>query len=381
MSRRKLQPGVPPQLEPAGIKRIRKKLLSWYDNERRKLPWRESPSAYGTVVSEFMLQQTQVSTVVPYYERFLKKFPSFKALAKAPEGDVLAAWSGLGYYRRARALRRTAEQVVREHGGELPRDYEALLRLPGLGKYTAAAVGSIALGLELAAVDGNVRRVMARLFALEGKAAGDTSIERHADALLAPRRPGDWNQAVMELGATVCTPRGPRCLVCPLQSDCKARGEGRPEAYPKAKPQPAVKRVEEIAVAAIKAGKVLLLQRGEEGAFAGMWELPRLDSREVDAEELTPARVLFDVVRIRAGSFKELGETQATFTHHRIRTRLVRATGLEGAVRRERHVAQQWVRLKDLDSLAASKAQRRLFELLWQDEKPKAKRRERRGRK
>lgn len=350
-------------------------MLHWYDEERRRLPWREAPSTYGTVVSEFMLQQTQVSTVVPYYERFLKKFPSFKALAKAPEGDVLAAWSGLGYYRRARALRRTAEQVVREHGGELPRDPDALLKLPGLGKYTTAAVGSIALGLKLAAVDGNVRRVMARVFALEGPEASDASIERHAGVLLAPRRPGDWNQAVMELGAAVCTPRGPRCLVCPLQRDCKARGEGRPEAYPNTKKQPAIRQVEEIAVAAIRDGKVLVLQRGEEGAFAGMWELPRMDTREVDAEELTPARVMFDLVRTRAGSFEELGETRATFTHHRIRTRLMRAARLQGAVRRQRHVAQQWVRLKDLDALAASKAQRRLFQLLMEQKTPTARRR------
>lgn len=359
------------ELDPALIRRLRKKLLRWYDEERRKLPWRESPSAYGTVVSEFMLQQTQVSTVVPYYERFLKKFSSFKALAKAPEGEVLAAWSGLGYYRRARALRRTAEQVVREHGGELPRDFEALLKLPGLGRYTAAAVGSIALGLKRAAVDGNVRRVVARLFALDGPASNDRSIERYAERLLAPRRPGDWNQAMMELGATVCTPRAPRCLVCPLQNDCRARGEGRPEAYPKAKKQPAVRQVGEIAVAAMKGGKVLVLQRGEDGAFAGMWELPRLDTREVDAEQLTPGRVLFDLARMRAKSFEEVGETRATFTHHRIRTRLIRATRLEGAVRRERHVAQQWVRLKDLDALAASKAQRRLFDLLRERESAK----------
>lgn len=364
MPRRASSPTDSIAIDPALVRRIRKKLLRWYDEERRRLPWRETPSAYGTLVSEFMLQQTQVSTVVPYFERFLKRFPSFKALAKAPEGEVLAAWSGLGYYRRARALRRTAEQVVRLHGGTLPKDPTALLALPGLGKYTVAAVGSIALGLKLAAVDGNVRRVMARLFALEGAAASDRSVERHAEALLAASRPGDWNQAVMELGATVCTPRNPRCLVCPLQADCRARGEGRPEAYPKTKKQPSIRIVHEIAVAAMKDGKVLMLQRGEEGAFAGMWELPRLDTREVEAETLTPQRVLFDLVRLRAKKFEELGEARATFTHHRIQTQLVRAVQSEGAVRRQRHVAHAWVNVKDLEQLGASKAQRRLFALL-----------------
>jgi A/G-specific adenine glycosylase len=349
---------------------MRRRLLAWYDGERRRLPWRETPTAYGTVVSEFMLQQTQVSTVVPYFERFVKQFPSFKALARAPEDEVLAAWSGLGYYRRARALKRAAEQVDREHGGALPGDRDALLDLPGFGPYTAAAVGSIALGLPIAAVDGNVRRVMSRIFALKGSTR-DQSIEAIAQGLLDPARPGDWNQSVMELGATVCTPRGPRCLVCPLQVDCKARGEGRPEAYPAVKQRPAVRLVAEIAVAVIKAGKVLLLQRGEEGAFAGMWELPRLDTREVDAEELTPARVLFEVVRLRAKRFEEVGEARATFTHHRIRTRLVRATALDGAVRRQRHVAQVWVKFEDLNGPAASKAQRRLFELLQAEGKRK----------
>lgn len=357
---------IPPLPDAGQLAFLRRSLLRWYDDERRRLAWREAPSAYGTVVSEFMLQQTQVSTVIPYFDSFTKRFPSFKALARAGEGEVLAAWSGLGYYRRARALKRAAERIEREYDGALPVDPAALLELPGFGPYTTAAVGSIALGLPLAAVDGNVRRVVSRLFALGG-ARGERAVEPLASALLDPARPGDWNQAVMELGATVCTPRGPRCLVCPLRSVCKARGEGRPEAYPVAKKHAATRMVEEVAVAAVKGGKVLLLQRGEEGAFAGMWELPRLDTREVDEDALTPARVLFDVVRLRAKRFEEIGEARAVFTHHRIRTRLVRATGLEGAVRRQAHVAQAWVALGELGEPAASKAQRRLLDLLREE--------------
>jgi A/G-specific adenine glycosylase len=349
--------------DPRTIAALRRKLLAWYDRERRSLPWRERPAAYGTVVSEFMLQQTQVATVVPYFEAFLKRFPSFKALARAGEEDVLAAWSGLGYYRRARSLKRAAEVIVREHGGNPPADSDALRALPGFGEYTTAAVGSIALGLPLAAVDGNVRRVLSRWFALEGR-TGEARLDSLASTVLDPDRPGDWNQAVMELGALVCSPREPRCLLCPVHVECRARGEGRPEAYPAVQKQPPVRRVEEIAVAAVRQGRVLVLLRGEEAAFAGMWELPRLDSREIEADALTPEHVLFEVVRLKAGRFIPLGESRATFTHHRIRTRLVRAESLQGAVRRQSHVAHRWLRPDQLAELAASKAQRRLFSML-----------------
>ena len=352
------------EISPADRRFIRKKLLDWYDRERRSLPWREHPSPYGTVVSEFMLQQTRVAAVVPYFKRFVRRFPSFKALSRASEEEVLAAWSGLGYYRRARALKRAAEIIVARHRGALPRDPEDLKGLPGFGQYTAAAVASIAQGLPLAAVDGNVRRVLARLFVIGGRSE-TRRIAAMATDLLDPGRPGDWNQAVMELGATVCTPRDPRCLICPLRRRCRALETGKVDRFPRPRRLPPVQRVEEVAVAALRRGALLVLQRGEGGSFAGMWELPRLDSRRIEAKNLTPDFVLFELTRLRAGDYSLLGRTESTFTHPRIRTRLYCTRSLRaGAVRRQEHIAQRWVRPGDLDALAASKAQRRLFALV-----------------
>lgn len=348
-------------LSASRLRRLRKSLLEWYDRESRSLPWRLEPSSYRTVVSEFMLQQTQVSTVLPFFETFISRFPSFEALSRASEEEVLAAWSGLGYYRRARALKRTAERIMADHDGELPCNAEALMALPGFGEYTAAAVGSIALHLPLAAIDGNVRRVVARLFAT----SEDAGISDQANRLLDLRRPGDWNQAMMELGAIVCSPRAPRCLLCPVHVDCRARRLGTVEEFPLKRKLPVLRRVEQVAVAAVRRGAVLLLQRGDDGPFAGMWELPSGDSRENPDGPPAPDKILLGLTRLRAKGFEFVGEAKAVFTHHRITTKLYLASGLgRGTPRRQRHIALRWASASELESLAASKAQRRLFELL-----------------
>jgi A/G-specific adenine glycosylase len=360
------EPGSVPEAKVAALRRA---LLRWYDEEHRPLPWRTEPSEYATVVSEFMLQQTQVATVLPFFENFMSHFPDFKHLADAAEQDVLRLWSGLGYYRRARLLKRTAEVLVRRYGGRLPRDPKELAMLPGFGDYTVGAVGSIALGLPLPLVDGNVRRVVGRLFALAGdltQGAGKKKLWAICGQLVDPERPGDFNQGLMDLGATVCIPREPLCLVCPLFEQCRARAIGYPDAYPAPVVRPPVKTVREVAVALIRQGKTLVLQRGEEGSFAGMWELPRLDSREVlEEQDLTPGRVLFDLVRVRANGASLLGRADSTFTNHRIRTELYRMEDAGSqAVRRQRHVAHRWAALSTLEKLPASRAQHRLFSLL-----------------
>ena len=347
---------------------IRHSLLKWYDEEHRPLPWRTSPSEYATVISEFMLQQTQVATDIPYFEAFLTRFPTFAKLAEAAEQDVLAAWSGLGYYRRARMLKRAAEIIVRDHKGRLPREPEELAKLPGFGEYTVGAVGSIALGMRLPLVDGNVRRVVGRLMALEGdlmKGAGKKALWDQCDQLVSHDRPGDFNQALMELGATVCLPREPLCLICPLFERCRARARGIPEAYPLKPRRPKMQLVREVAVALFKGGKVLVLQRGEGSSFAGLWELPRLDTRTVPAETLSPSHVLFEVIRARPASAESIGRAESTFTHHRIQSELFRAElAPRQTVRRQAHIAHQWLPPEALGDLPASKAQHRLFELL-----------------
>ena len=233
----------PPKLDGPAIAAIRRDLLSWYDRERRDLPWRRTQDPYRVWLSEIMLQQTRVETVIPYYERFLERFPTVSDLAEAPIDDVLARWSGLGYYRRARSLHEAAGQIVREHAGVFPEDSAEALALPGVGRYTAGAILSIAYGRPEPILDGNVIRILSRWLRL-GPEIPQSHLWTLAEDLVPEERPGDFNQAMMELGATVCTPRSPSCLLCPVQERCEARAEGTPERYPapKAKEKPVLAR-------------------------------------------------------------------------------------------------------------------------------------------
>src|SRR5579859_2023494 len=217
------------------VRRFRKQLLAWFRQFQRDLPWRRSKDPYRIWLSEIMLQQTRVAAVIPYYKRFLKRFPDVNALAAAPQEEVLRLWSGLGYYSRARNLQRAAQQIAAKHDGAFPRNEAEALELPGIGSYTAAAILSIAYGAKHAVLDGNVARVLARIFAVRGDLR-DTKrwqgLQKQANALLDPKFPGDWNQAMMELGATLCTPRAPQCLLCPVAQFCRARKLGIAESLP-----------------------------------------------------------------------------------------------------------------------------------------------------
>ncbi len=260
---------------------LRSALLAWYDRHRRDLPWRRSADPYRIWVSEVMLQQTTVKTVLPYYAAFLKRFPTLQALAEEPEEEVLAAWSGLGYYHRARNLHRGAQHVAERHAGEFPRSLEAALAVPGVGLYTASAVLSIAYGLPLPVVDGNVRRVLARLLALRGpQFRKDGPYYNRAEELLDPERPGDWNQALMELGATVCLPRKPLCPACPLRQRCEAKALGIAEELPEGRPRRAPVDVTVAAALVERDGRVLLVRRPQGRLLDRMWEVPQtsLDS-------------------------------------------------------------------------------------------------------
>jgi A/G-specific adenine glycosylase len=242
---------------------FRKQLLAWFRQFQRDLPWRSTKDPYAIWISEIMLQQTRVAAVIPYYERFLARFPDVRALAEAPQEEVLQLWSGLGYYTRARNLQKAAQQIVAQHGGEFPREETAVLALPGIGPYTGAAILSIALGAKRAALDGNVARVLARLGAIRGdlrELRRWQSLQETAGELLDPKSPGDWNQAMMELGAMVCTPRAPQCLVCPVAKFCRARQSGDPESFPeKRKKREAVQIVLAAAVFVTPSGQTLLL--------------------------------------------------------------------------------------------------------------------------
>ena len=273
---------------------FRRRLLGWFRAYRRELPWRGSKDSYRVWLSEVMLQQTRVAAVIPYYERFLQRFPTVEALASAAEEDVLRMWSGLGYYSRARNLQHAAQEIVARFGGEFPRNEKKARELPGIGAYTAAAILSIAHGEKLAALDGNVARVLARLFAIEGDLREGKrwqELQNRADSLLDRKSPGDWNQAMMELGATVCTPRSPQCLLCPVAEFCQARKLGMAESLPAVRKKRAVVEVAlASAVFVDEQGRTLLLpapefsNRGEQDddiatLVSKMWHFPTIAAR------------------------------------------------------------------------------------------------------
>ncbi len=280
------------------VVRVRRSLLAWYERNKRDLPWRNSRDPYAIWVSEIMLQQTRVAVVIERFRAFLLRFPTIVSLALAPEQDVLALWSGLGYYRRARMLHKAAQFVAEHMGGRLPRSAGELRLLPGIGSYTAAAIASIAYGEAAAVVDGNVERVLCRLAGWGGGSrAGGAMLKRKisglADELVDPARPGDFNQALMELGATLCLPRNPQCLVCPLSSDCKTRGEHkRPPRAPMLSCEVAyalsVRTSRKPGKARGAAGREVLLEQRPASAsvMPGMWELPRLREAAVPQQEL-----------------------------------------------------------------------------------------------
>ncbi len=266
------------------IARMRGELLDWYESSKRDLPWRRTEDPYAIWVSEIMLQQTRVAVVIERFKAFLKRFPTVEALAAADEQEVLALWSGLGYYRRARMLHKAAQTIVAEYAGRMPAAAISLRKLPGIGSYTAAAIASIAHGEPVAVVDGNVERVLSRIRGWEshdavGEAAVRRKVEEFSAALVDPRRPGDFNQAIMELGATVCTPRNPQCLVCPWKSECRTLGEHK---TPKRAPMTSREVVCALVTREVDAGtEVLLEQRAASNSvMPGMWELPSLCDEE-----------------------------------------------------------------------------------------------------
>ncbi len=264
---------------PANLAEIPAPLLRWYDNQARQLPWRSQPTPYRVWVSEIMLQQTRVEAVKPYFERFMQALPSLPHLAQASEQQLLKLWEGLGYYSRARNLHRAAGTVLRQHGGELPADYQQLLALPGIGEYTAGAIASIAFGLCYPAIDGNVLRVAARLCANGQDIALPTTkaqLKQEVTAVLPHARVGDFNQALMELGATVCLPGTPRCPSCPLQTHCHGLAQGVAAQLPVKAPRKRRKLEQRTVFVLLYGGSIGLLRRPESGLLAGLWELPNL---------------------------------------------------------------------------------------------------------
>ncbi len=321
---------------PIGRAAFGRALLAWFDAARRDLPWRRTTDPYGIWVSEVMLQQTQAARVAEYWPRFMRRFPTVQRLARAPLDDVLAAWSGLGYYRRARSLHDASRTVVADRSGVVPSTAGELHRLPGVGEYTAAAVASIAFGEVVPVLDANVARALGRVLALRADPAGSAARRRllaEAARLIDRARPGDWNQAMMELGAVVCLPAAPRCAECPVRRHCLGRRSGDPVecAVPGRKTVP--RGVIEAAALVERAGRVLLVREDHpKGWWGGLWTLPRCEGARGD-----PAKALAARVRRVSGiscRFDEAPRTiRYTVTRHRVVMLVFRATDVAGGVR------------------------------------------------
>lgn len=280
------------EIPQAEKKSFQRRLLSWFSARKRDLPWRGTRDPYRIWLSEIMLQQTRVAAVISYYERFLEKFPTVEALARARTETVLARWAGLGYYSRARNLQRAAKEIVAHHGGKFPRGHEQALALPGIGRYTAAAVLSIAYGEPLAVLDGNVARVLARIGAVRGDLRASAlwrGLEAGAQELVTRKSPGDWNQAMMELGATVCTPKSPRCEECPVSAWCRARKLGIAAEIPEARKKRATEKLTLAAAVLLDPqGRTFLLRHadGDGDLFSHLWQFPAMETSAQAGSEL-----------------------------------------------------------------------------------------------
>ncbi len=344
---------------------VRARLLAWYDAHARDLPWRRTRDPYRIWVSEIMLQQTRVETVIPYYGRWVERFPSVEALAAAPLDRVLEAWTGLGYYSRARNLHRAAETVRDAHAGRLPPDPVALRALPGVGEYTAGAISSIAFELPEPAVDGNVKRVLSRLLDLARPTA--PVYARNARALIDPARPGDFNQALMELGATLCRPRAPLCDECPLAAHCLALAHGTvSERPPPRKRKATPHRSFGLAVLARHDGRLLVRRRPERGLLGGMLEFP---NREL-GEEDDPSRIAADELASLApwtasrGTPESLGTVEHAFTHFRATYHVYLFGPNEPIIKSTGPMQAQWLDVRETDEVALPVAQQRVARLV-----------------
>jgi A/G-specific adenine glycosylase len=347
--------------------RLATQLLNWYRQQGRSLPWRGHPDPYAVWVSEIMLQQTRVEAVIPYFEKWMQLFPTVKDLASVSEQDVLNAWEGLGYYSRARNLHKAAKIVAEQYNGELPRDLKALRELPGIGRYTVGAIASIAFNMDEPTLDGNLRRVFARLFDVSEPADSPTGEEilwSLAAEYLPKGQAGDYNQALMDLGASICLPKNPRCLLCPLIGTCEARINGTQEQRPVLKPKKKTPHYVHAAGVIVKRidnpphKVVLLAKRPSKGLLGGMWEFPngRVDGEPAEELEST----LEAGYRLKVQRNEALGTVQHAYTHFRVTVHAFRCELLSIS----ENESLKWVELEELEDYPMGKVDRQIARML-----------------
>jgi A/G-specific adenine glycosylase len=353
---------APPVVSSAWKRSLAKRLLTWFGEYARDLPWRRTSDLYCIWISEIMLQQTQVATVIPYYERFLAAFPTAQTLAGADEQAVLRLWEGLGYYRRARQLHAAAKQIVAHHGGKFPQTFEEVRALPGIGRYTAGAILSIGLGQKLPILEANTIRVFSRLAAFRGAAtstAGQKFLWSLAEAILPEQDIGHFNQALMELGSEICFPREPACLVCPVNTLCAAKKLGLTDRIPTAAPRTRYEEVTEIAVVVRSRENVLLRQCQPSERWAGLWDFPRFV-----ADETQPLHQhVHQLVGIRIGEAKPLVTLKHGVTRFRITLNVFEA---QPSARRAPQAKDdcRWAAIGDLEQHPLSVTGRKIARLL-----------------
>ncbi len=345
--------------------KIQKNLLRWYERHGRNLPWRKTRDPYTIWVSEIMLQQTQVDTVIPYYERFLKLFPTVRHLARADLSKVLKIWEGLGYYSRARNLHRGARMVLTQFGGKLPVTLHELLTIPGIGKYTAGAILSIAFNKEAPILDGNVKRVLSRVLAIRKDprdAGSEQLLWKLSESLIPKGHASAFNQALMDLGATICTPRDPRCLLCPVRALCRAVVAGNPEEYPARKPKKSIPSVEAVAAVICSDGNVLLRQRPPHGLLGGLWEFPNWKSEEKGRLRLR-SRLRNHIkkeMRMKVEVRESLGTFRQTYSHFKLTLHVYRTLAADCASK----VEGAWVPVAKLHRYPMSRIHRRIAQVI-----------------
>ena len=338
-------------------------LLSWYTHNARELPWRDHPDPYAVWVSEIMLQQTRVETVIPYFKRWMERFPTLDALAQASQEEVLATWEGLGYYGRARNLHRAAQMVASEHGGQIPSDPQTLRRLPGIGRYTAAAILSMAFGRDEAALDGNIRRVLARVFDVREPARspeGERRLWLLAQEHLPPGHAGAYNQALMDLGSAICLPRKPDCQRCPLAGICLANRFGLQEQRPVMLPKRESPHYTVTAAVIERDGVVLIARRPSEGLLGGMWEFPGGKLQEGEDLRTCLQREIQEELGVDIFPGELLGVYNHAYTHFRVTLHAFRCRLATGEPQPIQASDLRWVHPVDLSAYPMGKIDRQI---------------------
>lgn len=347
--------------------KLARKLIRWFEANARDLPWRRRRTPYRVWLSEMMLQQTQVDTVIPYFRRFTKRFPTVRALADAPLDEVLKLWEGLGYYARARNLHRAARIVANEFKGRFPKTVEGLMRLPGVGRYSAGAIASLAFGVDAPALDGNVARVLCRIFAIRRdprETQARDELWSLAGSLLPKGQAGKFNEALMELGATICTPHAPKCEICPIAAHCEARRRGIQEQLPVKRARKLTPHYEVTAAVIRRNGRVLIAQRPHDGMLGGLWEFPGGKRETGESLEECLRREIREELRLEIEVGEPVAVVNHAYTHFRITLHAFECRVRSGMARAIGVADFKWVRMSELDRYAFASTDRRIIQAL-----------------